>query len=149
MTVAVVGLLVAILALVAAAATITALAIQRADLQVKLGAAELARDVARDNAAAARADLADYRARAGIELANLRADLEAMADAPHVVDPVVRRARWDGLLRKVDDTRGTLEPKAGSAAGAGDVLPGLDRGQPAAGPAGGAAAGPGPGRPAR
>ena len=144
MTAAVVGLVVAILALVAASATIAALAIRGADLQVKLGAAELARDVERGNVAAARADLAEYRARAGLELANLRADLEAMADAPHVVDPVVRRARWDGLLRKVDDTRGTLE--TGPAAAAGDVLRRLDGGQPAAGTAGGAPAGPGPGR---
>ena len=146
MIAAVVGLVVAIVALVAAAATITVLATQRADLQVKLGAAELARNVERDNAAAARADLADYRARAGGELATLRADLEAMAHAPHVVDPVARRARWGELLRKVDDTRRTLEP--GPAPAAGDVLPGLDSGQPAADPAGGGAAGPGPGRPA-
>lgn len=147
MTVAVVGLVVAMLALVAAAAAITTLAIRGADLQVKLGAAELARKVEADNAAAARADLADYRARAGVELANLRASLETLSDAPHVVDPVVRRARWSGLLGQVDAARHALAD-AGPAAAAGDVLPGLDGGQPAAGPAGGGAAGPGPGRPA-
>lgn len=146
MIAAVVGLVVAIVALVAAAATITTLALRAAGLQVKLGAETVARAAAERRAERADADMADYRRRAGVELDTLRAELEAMSREPHVVDPVVRRARWDRLLGAVAGAFDVLERTPEAAAG--DVLPGLDGHQPGTAPAGGGAAGPGPGRPA-
>lgn len=160
------GVLAALVAVLAAAGTITWLALKVAGLRgdianltVAVAAAKVATtDEARERRVAiARAErylgeLNDYRTRARAVVAQLQAEMEAMRDAPHILDPDSRRARWGRLLAKATDVSSLLEHDPGTdgagAAGGPDVLRGVDGGQPAANPAGGGADRPGTGGPA-
>lgn len=159
------GVLAALLAVLGAAGTITWLALKVADLKggiadgkVALAASKVATaEEARERGVAiARAErylgeLTEYRTKAKSELARLRADMEAMRDEPHILDPAGRRARWGRLLAKADSVSELLEHDPGTdgagAAGGFDVLRGVDGGKSAAAPAGGGADRPGTGRP--
>jgi hypothetical protein len=148
------GVLAALVAVIAASGIAVGLSLKlgdargdAADLRIKVNeATEATEDEKRERGVAiARAerylaDLEDYRRRAQAELATLRADLEKMADAPHILDPASRRAQWGRLLAKADAVRTMLEHDPGAAradAAGGELLRGLDGGQPAPGAAGG------------
>lgn len=143
------GVLAALVAVLAAAGVITALALKiaragsdHAETKVALAAAKVATaDEARERSVAiARAEryldeLNEYRTRARAAVAQLKTEMEAMRDAPHILDPDSRRARWGRLLAKATDVSNLLEHDPGAdgagAAGGPDVLRGVDGGQPA------------------
>lgn len=151
----------------AAAGTAVALALrigardrQIADLTVDVAAAKVATaEEARERSVAiARAEryldeFTAYRERAAAETAALKADMERMRDAPHILDPDSRRAAWGRLLAQAGRVQlaiaHTDEAGADGArpAGGTDVLRGVDGGESQAGAAGGGTDRPGTGRP--
>lgn len=160
MTAALYALIAALVAVLGAAGTITWLALRAGDLkgriaelQVDLAAArvDLAAEHRERGVAIARAerylaDLDDQRRRAQVEIANLRADLEELRDAPHVLDPATRRDRWAKLLARADAAAAAVgTPGADPVPGA-DLLRGVDGQPPGAAAAGGGADRPGAGR---
>lgn len=121
-------ILAAAVAVIGASGTAVVLAVKlagersaRAELRVDVAAAKVEVEAERRerSVAIARserylADLNEYKAKARAEVARLVAKIEEMRDAPHILDPDSRRARWGELLSQAGTVSGLLEHDPGA-----------------------------------